>query len=86
VHKGKPAVADFFQAFGSTVEVSEFTPTSFASNDNEVHTVVRMRGTVRSTGKPVDMNLHHLFVFQGPRIRYYRGTEDTAITEAALRP
>ena len=31
------------------------------------------------------MNLHHYFTFRGGKIAYYRGTEDTAQTEAVLR-
>jgi hypothetical protein len=31
------------------------------------------------------MNLHHYFRFQSGKIAYFRGTEDTAQTEAVLR-
>ena len=31
------------------------------------------------------MNLHHYFRFQGGKIFFYRGTEDSAQTEAAVR-
>ncbi len=30
------------------------------------------------------MNLHHYFRFEDGKIAYYRGSEDTAQTEAAL--
>jgi len=83
---GKAGVTSFFEAFGSTMEVEEFTPKSFAANDNEVHTIVRCRAKARSTGTSLDMNLHHWFVFSGPKISFYRGTEDTSQTEAVLRP
>ena len=85
VHQGKAGVGAFFQEFGGAMEVQEFTPFAFAANDSEVHTVVRFRATSRATGKLAAMNLHHYFVFQGALISYYRGTEDTAITEEALR-
>ena len=85
IRHGKDGVASFFQAFGSTMEVQEFTPFAFAANDDEVHTVVRCRATSRATGKAIDQNLHHFFRFQDGKISYYRGTEDTAQTEAALR-
>ena len=32
------------------------------------------------------MDLHHFFTFRDGKIAYYRGTEDTAQTAAALRP
>lgn len=86
VHHGKAGVGAFFQEFGSTMEVEEFSPITFAANDSDVLTVVRFRARSRATGKAVDMNLHHHFRFTGPQISYYRGTEDSAQTEAALRP
>ena len=85
VRHGKEAVAGFFAAFGSAMEVEEFTPVSFAANDTDVLTVVRFRARSRSTGKTVAMDLHHFFRFRDGKIAYYRGTEDTAQTEAALR-
>jgi ketosteroid isomerase-like protein len=86
VRHGKEAVGAFFDAFGSTMEVQEFTPFAFAANDDEVHTLVRCKATSRATGKAIEQNLHHFFRFQDGKISYYRGTEDTAQTEAALRP
>jgi ketosteroid isomerase-like protein len=85
VRRGKDAVAAFFSDFGSTMEVEEFTPVSFAANDTDVLTVVRFRSRSRSTGKSAEMDLHHYFKFRDGKIAYYRGTEDTAQTEAVLR-
>jgi uncharacterized protein len=85
VRHGRDAVAAFFSDFGSTMEVEEFSPVSFAANDTEVLTVVRFRARSRSTGRTAEMNLHHYFKFRGDKIAYYRGTEDTEQTEAALR-
>ena len=85
VRHGKDAVAGFFAAFGSAMEVEEFTPVSSAANDSDVLTVVRFRARSRNTGKTVAMDLHHFFTFRDGKIAYYRGTEDTAQTEAALR-
>ena len=86
VRRGKKAVTSFFEEFGSTMEVQEFNPYAFAANDTEVHTVVHCRATSRATGKAIDHDLHHYFRFEGGKIAFYRGTEDTAQTEAALRP
>jgi len=85
VRHGADAVAAFFSDFGSTMEVEEFTPVSFAANDTDVLTVVRFRARSRGTGKTAQMNLHHCFKFRDGKIAYYRGTEDTAQTEAVLR-
>ena len=86
VRHGKDGVAAFFEAFGSTMEVQDFTPFAFAANDDEVHTVVHCQATSKTTGKAIDHNLHHFFRFRDGKISYYRGTEDTAQTEAALQP
>lgn len=85
VRRTKEEVGRFFEAFGSTMEVEEFTPLTVAANDDAVLTVVRCRAKVRANGAPVDMNLHHYFRFEGPRVAYYRGTEDSAQVESALR-
>ena len=85
VRHGRDAVAVFFSDFGSTMEVEEFTPVSFAANDTDVLTVVRFRARSRGTGKTAAMNLHHYFKFRDGKIAYYRGTEDTAQTETVLQ-
>jgi len=85
VRHGRGEVAQFFEAFGSAMEVEEFTPVSFAANDTDVHTVVRFRARSRATGKAEAMNLHHFFTFRDGKIAYYRGTEDTEQTVAVLR-
>lgn len=85
VRHGKEEVQSFFHSFGSTMDVVEFTPLTFATNDDSVLAVVRCRATARGTGRSIDMNLHHYFKFRGDKVCYYRGTEDTAQTEAALR-
>lgn len=86
IRHGKDAVAQFFTEFGSAMEVEEFTPVTFAANDTDVLTVVRFTARSRATGKTTSMNLHHFFRFRDGKIAYYRGSEDTAQVEAALRP
>ena len=85
VRHGPEAVAEFFTQFGSAMEVEEFTPVSLAANDTDVLSVVRFRARSRATGKTAAMDLHHFFKFRDGKIAYYRGTEDTAQTEAVLR-
>ena len=82
--KGRAAVGAFFEAFGSAMEVEDFTPTAFAANDTDVFALVRFRVKARATGRTVAMDLHHYFKFRDGKIAYYRGTEDTAQVAAAL--
>jgi ketosteroid isomerase-like protein len=85
VRHGKDGVASFFEAYGSAMEVAEFRPLTFAANEDSVLTVVHCRAKSRTTGKEVDMNLHHYFRFRDGKVSFYRGTEDSSQTEAALR-
>lgn len=82
--QGKDEVADFFKDLGSAAEVLEFTPTTFGSNDTEVFAIFRYRATSRATGKTTAMNVHHWFKFRDSKVCFWRGTEDTAQSEAAL--
>jgi ketosteroid isomerase-like protein len=84
-HRGPGEVGHFFAAFGSTMDVEDFTPITLVGDDRDVLTVVHIAGTARSSGRRIEMELHHYFRFRDGKIAYYRGTEDTAQTEAALR-
>jgi ketosteroid isomerase-like protein len=78
VRTGKAEVRSFFEQFGSSMEVDEFTPVTFAANDNDVMAVVRLKARHRASGRTVAMDLHHWFTFRDGLIAHYRGTEDTA--------
>lgn len=80
IRHGKDGVAAFFTDFGSNMEVQQFEPFSFTANDTEVHTMVRLVETQRSSGRTISMNLHHFFRLRDGQIAYYRGSEDTAQT------
>ena len=86
VRRGPAGIESFFTDFGSTMEVVEFTPLSFAANnEDDVHTVVRFTGKSLQTGKSASMQLHHWFHFRDGKIAYYRGSEDTVLTVATLK-
>lgn len=71
-----------YEAFGSAMEVEEFTLVSIAANDTDVHSLVRFRSRSRGTGKRAAMNLHHFFALLDGKIAYYRGTETAAVLRA----
>jgi ketosteroid isomerase-like protein len=81
---GKDGAGRFFQDVAGAVEVLEFTPQAFTANDDEVMALIRYRAKARATGKEVAMNLHHYWRFRDGKVEYYRGSEDTAQTAAAL--
>jgi ketosteroid isomerase-like protein len=85
IHRGKAEVPNFFKALGGALQITEFTPLSFASNETDVMTVTRWAATAPATGKSLTMDIHHWFRFRDGKIYFYRGTEDTAQTAEALR-
>ena len=81
---GPSAVGEFFQAFGSAMEVEEFTPLVMTGTGDDVLTLVRFRAKSRATGKSAAMNLHHHFVVRDGKIARYRGSEDTLLVAETL--
>jgi ketosteroid isomerase-like protein len=83
-HRGKGDVSRFFAEIGSNVEVTEFTPLSFTSNDTDVIVAVHWAYTVRATGKTAAMNMQHWWHFADGKIATFRGSEDTEQSAAAF--
>ena len=82
--RGKAEVPRFFAAIVSNVDVTEFTPLSFASNDTDVMNTVRFAYTVKATGKRVAMTMQHWWRFTDGKIAFFRGGEDTEQSAAAF--
>ncbi len=83
----KAGVRSFFEGIGQTGPVTEFTPVSFASNDDgDVLVFLRYAFTVTATGEDVAMNLHHYWKFRDGKVYFLRASEDTAQVAAALTP
>jgi uncharacterized protein len=84
---GKAGVRSFFEGIGQTGPVTEFTPLSFASNDDgDVMVFIRYAFAVTATGKSATMNLHHYWKFRDGKVCFVRSSEDTALVAAALTP
>ena len=79
---GKADVPRFFQAIGSNVDITEFTPLSFTSNDTDVMVALRWGITVRATGKSVTLPMQHWFRFADGKVVSVLTAEDTAATAA----
>ncbi len=52
-------VPRFFKEIGSSIEVTEFTPLSFTSNETDVIVAVHWAYTVNATGKRAEMTMQH---------------------------
>ena len=85
VHRGKDEVPHFFEEIAANLEVTEFTPLAFTSNDTDVMTAVRFGIRIPKTGKSGVMELRHWFQFRDGKVARYRGTEDTALTADLLK-
>jgi ketosteroid isomerase-like protein len=84
LRRGKAAVAEFFQALAENVEVTDFTPLAFTTNDTDVMVVIRYTHRARATGKSGTMDLHHWWRFGDGGIWFVRGTEDTLLDTQLL--
>jgi len=84
VRKGKAEVPSFFAALGENLQITEFMPLSFASNDSDVMVVTHWEATAPATGRSAAMDIHHWWRFRDGKICFYRGTEDTAMTARML--
>ena len=82
--RNKAQAPAFFQAIAESLEVTEFTPLAFATNDTDVMAVIRFGVTAKATGKSGAMNLTHWWRFRDGKVCFYRGTEDTALTKELL--
>ena len=82
--RGKAEVAGFFKAIADNVEVTEFVPLAFASNDTDVMVLLRYGHKAKATGKAGTMDLHHWWRFRDGKVYFVRGTEDTALTYSLL--
>jgi ketosteroid isomerase-like protein len=83
-YASRAVVPKFFEAIGSSIEVTEFTPLAFTAGDTDVMATIRFGFTVRSTGRSGSMTLHHWFRFADGKVVLYRGSEDTEQTAAAF--
>lgn len=83
-HRGKDAVPRFFSEIASNVEVTEFAPISFTSNETDVIVTIHWAYTVNATGKTAAMYMQHWWRFAGGKIDFFRGSEDTEQSAAAF--
>ncbi len=83
-YRGKAEVPRFFKEIGSSIEVTEFTPLSFTSNETDVIVALWWAYTVNATGKRAAMPMQHWWRFADGKIVFYRGSEDTEQSAAAF--
>lgn len=76
--KGKAALPRFFEAFGQ-VQLTQFEPRAFLTNDDCVATLLHIEYTVKKTGRKVAQDQIHLWRFDtSGKVAWMRHFEDTA--------
>jgi ketosteroid isomerase-like protein len=81
-YRGKGDVPEFFKEIGSSVDITEFTPLSFTSNETDVMVAIRWGFTVRVTGKSAALHMQHWWRFSNGKVTSVRTAEDTEQTAA----
>ena len=84
-YQGKAEVPRFFKEIGSNVQITEFAPLSFTSNDTDVMVALQWGITVNATGKSVTLPMQHWFRFANGKVVQVRTSEDSARTAAAFK-
>ncbi|MFI5041930.1 MAG: nuclear transport factor 2 family protein [Acidimicrobiales bacterium] len=84
-HHGKHEVPSFFEAIGSSLDISEFEIVGMTSNETDVITTVHWIFTVKATGKTANMYMQHWWRFADGKIVFFRGSEDSAQSVAAFQ-
>jgi uncharacterized protein len=84
VRRGRDQVPSFFKELSGALEVTEFTPVTFAANETDVLCVIRFGARSNTTGRAATMDLHHWWRFRDGKVYFYRGAEDTAVTAELL--
>jgi hypothetical protein len=81
---GKDGVASFFSDLAGNIEITEFTPHSFAAADDDVHLLVDWAFRSTATGREAAMTMHHYWHLRNGKVECFRGSEDTELTSSAF--
>jgi ketosteroid isomerase-like protein len=73
-------VASFFSDLATSIEISAFTPHSFAVGQDDVHLLVDWTFRSLKTGREASMTMHHYWRLLDGQVTYFRGSEDTELT------
>jgi len=83
-YQGRAEVPRFFKEIGSNVQITEFSPLSYTSNDTDVMVALVWGITVPSTGKTATLPMQHWFRFANGKVSVVRTAEDSEQTAAVF--
>jgi uncharacterized protein len=81
---GKQGVASFFEDINTSIEISEFTPHSYAAGEDDVHLLVDWTFQPFANGRQTSLTMHPYWRLQGSKVVRFRGSEDSALTAKAF--
>jgi ketosteroid isomerase-like protein len=80
----KQDVPQFFKAIAESSEITRFEPRDFAAGGDHVYCTISLDVTYKHNRKKLTLdNVMHRFTFKNGKVIEWRGTEDTARTNAA---
>lgn len=86
VRRGHEQVAEVFAILGRDFEIHEFAPLRFFAAEDDVAVLLRLRATIRPTGKAIEQELVHVWTLgAGGLATRMRDIQDSAGVAAALR-
>lgn len=83
-YRSKGDVPRFFKEIASAIDVTEFEPLSFTSNDTDVMVAVRWTYTVKATGKRASVQMLHWWRFEEGKVVLVRTLEDVGASTPAF--
>ena len=81
---GKPGVASFFNDINTSIEITAFTPHSYAASADDVHLLVDWTFRPVANVRQTSMTMHHYWQLRDGKIARFRGSEDSALTAQAF--
>jgi ketosteroid isomerase-like protein len=87
--RGRDRVPGFFAAIAATIDIEQFDVIGLntgGSGSEDVIATVWWAFTVKATGRRAEMYMQHWWRVAEDRIVFFRGSEDSAQTVAALAP
>ncbi len=81
---GVAEVPRFFEALGTTIDITEWEQVACAASDTDVMVVIRWSYTVKATAKTARMYMQHWWRFANGKVALFRGSEDSEQSAAAF--
>jgi uncharacterized protein len=86
IYNGPSGVAEFFKAFGESLEPQQFGLRDFIAQDNKVVVHGYQKGHAKPKGRPYEVEFVHVWTVREGKFIEFRVYNDTAALVESLRP